>query len=60
MEQTSAAEEDAAIFERACQRYLKMSTAQFLDKWKKGYFQDTEIAHQAADVALLLPLIGVR
>lgn len=49
------------IFERACQRYLKMSTSEFLEKLDSGYFKKhLELAHKAADVALLLPLIRAR
>ncbi len=60
VERTSAAEEGAAIFEQACKRYLNVSTEEFLERWEKGDFRDTEIAHRAADVALLLPLMGAR
>jgi len=59
----SAPEEiaDREIFERASRRYLKMSTAEFLEKWNSGFFkQHPELAHKAADVALLLPLLSAR
>ena len=53
--------ENAAIFERACQRYLRMTTEEFLHNWNSGYFaQHVELAHKAADVALLLPLLSAR
>jgi hypothetical protein len=48
---------DSAILERAAQRYLQMSTEEFVEKWDSGFFKHhPELAHQAADVALLLPL----
>ncbi len=54
-------EESKAEFERACQRYLHMSTAEFLHNMGSGYFQKhPELAHRAADVALLLPLLSAR
>lgn len=50
-----------AIFERACRRYLKMSTEEFLGKWNGHFFEShPELAHKAADVALLLPLLSAR
>lgn len=58
---TSEAIADRAIFERASMRYLKMSTEEFLEKWNSGFFkQHPELAHKAADVALLLPLLSAR
>jgi hypothetical protein len=52
---------DRAIFERASKRYLQMSTEEFLEKWNNGFFkQHPELAHKAADVALLLPLLSAR
>jgi hypothetical protein len=52
---------DRAIFERASRRYLNMSTEEFLAKWNSGFFkQHPELAHKAADVALLLPLLCAR
>ena len=51
----------AVIFESACQRYLKISTDEFLQKWASGYFRDyPELAHRASDIALLLPLVRAR
>ena len=48
----------SGILERACQRYLGMSSEEFLQKWQSGYFQaHPELALKAADVALLLPLV---
>jgi hypothetical protein len=53
--------EARAIFERASQRYLKMAADEFVEKWKAGYFRThLELAHKAADVALLLPLLSAR
>jgi hypothetical protein len=53
--------EQLAEFERACQRYLHMSTADFLQKMDSGYFlRHPELARKAADVALLLPLLSAR
>jgi hypothetical protein len=53
------ADEDRAMFERACKRYLQMTAEEFLGKWNSGYFDmHPEKAHQAADVALLLPLVS--
>ncbi len=50
-----------AMFERACKRYLKMSTEEFLEKWNGNFFEKhPELAHKAADVALLLPLLSAR
>jgi hypothetical protein len=50
-----------AIFERTLRRYLNMSTEEFLAKWNSGFFkQHPELAHKAADVALLLPLLSAR
>jgi hypothetical protein len=50
-----------AIFERASRRYLQMSTEEFLEKWDSGFFKKhPELAHKAADVALLLPLLSAR
>jgi hypothetical protein len=50
-----------AIFERASKRYLQMSAEEFLEKWNNGFFkQHPELAHKAADVALLLPLLSAR
>jgi hypothetical protein len=55
------ADTDRAIFERAAVRYLKMSTEEFLEKWNNGFFKEhPELAHRAADVALLLPLLSAR
>jgi hypothetical protein len=52
---------DRAIFERASRRYLQMSTDEFLDKWNSGFFKEhPELAHKAADIALLLPLLSAR
>ena len=52
---------DRAIFERASQRYLQMSTEEFTGKWNSGFFkQHPELADKAADVALLLPLLSAR
>lgn len=52
---------DHAIFERASRRYLQMSAEEFLEKWNGGFFkQHPELAHKAADVALLLPLLSAR
>ena len=49
------------IFERASQRYLKMTTDEFVKNWKAGYFRNRpELAHKAADIALLLPLLSAR
>ncbi len=53
--------ENYAIFERASRRYLHMSVEEFVEKWENGFFeQHPELAHQAADVALLLPLLSAR
>jgi hypothetical protein len=58
---TSEATADRAIFERASRRYLNMSMEEFLEKWNSGFFeQHPELAHKAADVALLLPLLSAR
>ena len=58
---TPEAMADRAIFERASRRYLKMSAEEFLEKWNNGFFkQHPELAHKAADVALLLPLLSAR
>lgn len=52
---------DPDILERAAQRYLQMSTKEFVEKWNSGFFkQHPELAHKAADVALLLPLLSAR
>jgi len=52
---------DRAIFERATRRYLQMSAEEFVEKWNCGFFeQHPELAHKAADVALLLPLLSAR
>lgn len=52
-------DENRAIFERACRRYLGISTEEFLVRWRQGGFNDTEeLAHKAAHVALLLPLLS--
>lgn len=60
-ESTPEAIEDRAIFERAARRYLQMSTEEFVEKWNSGFFeQHPELAHKAADVALLLPLVSAR
>ena len=49
---------DRAIFERASRRYFQMSAEEFVEKWRSGYFkQHPELAHKAADVALMLPLL---
>jgi len=57
----SEAATDRAIFERAARRYLGMATEEFLEKWNGGYFKKhPELAHKAADVALLLPLVSAR
>lgn len=59
--QESDLDADRAIFERASMRYLQMSTKEFLDKWNSGFFKEhPEMAHKAADVALLLPLLSAR
>jgi hypothetical protein len=51
----------SAMFERACQRYLNMSTEEFLEKWHGRFFErHPELAHKAADIALLLPLLSAR
>jgi hypothetical protein len=58
-EGTSEAMEDRAIFERATRRYLQMSSEEFVAKWNSGFFnQHPQLAHKAADVALLLPLVS--
>lgn len=52
---------DHAIFERASRRYLQMSTDEFVEKWNSGFFNEhPELAHKAAHVALLLPLLSAR
>jgi hypothetical protein len=52
---------DRAIFERASRRYLQMSAEEFVEKWHGRFFkQHPELAHKAADVALLLPLLSAR
>ena len=57
----SEASVDRAIFERASRRYLQMSANEFLEKWNSGFFKEhPELAHKAADVALLLPLLSAR
>ena len=57
----SEAIEDRATFERASRRYLHMSAQEFVEKWNSGFFkQHPELAHKAADVALLLPLLSAR
>jgi len=57
----SEAQVDRAIFERASRRYLQMSTDEFVEKWNSGFFKEhPELAHKAADVALLLPLLSAR
>lgn len=57
----SEAQVDHAIFERASRRYLQMSTDEFVEKWNSGFFKEhPELAHKAADVALLLPLLSAR
>ena len=59
--QSAEAIADAAVFERASQRYLQMSAEEFVEKWKSGFFkQHPELVHKAADVALLLPLLSAR
>lgn len=58
-ELSSEQEEALAVFERACQRYLKMSTQDFLARYRTdGFKSDPELAYKAAEVALLLPLLG--
>jgi hypothetical protein len=38
-----------------------MSTDEFVEKWNSGFFKEhPELAHKAADVALLLPLLSAR
>ena len=57
----SDADSDRATFERASMRYLQMTTEEFLEKWNSGFFKrHPELAHKAADVALLLPLLSAR
>jgi hypothetical protein len=57
----SEAQVDCAIFERASRRYLQMSANEFLEKWNSGFFKEhPELAHKAANVALLLPLLIAR
>jgi hypothetical protein len=57
----SEAATDRAIFERASRRYFGMSTEEFIEKWNNGFFKThPELAHKAADVALLLPLLSAR
>jgi hypothetical protein len=53
--------EDRLIFERASRRYLGMSTEEFVEKWKSGFFTDRpDLAYRAAKVALLLPLLSAK
>jgi hypothetical protein len=55
------ASEDRLIFERASRRYLGMSTEEFVEKWKSGFFADRpDLAYRAAKVALLLPLLSAK
>ncbi len=53
------ADTDCGIFERASRRYFHMSTEEFVQKWHNGFFKEhPELAHKAADVALLLTLLS--
>jgi hypothetical protein len=53
--------EDRLIFERASRRYLGMSTEEFVEKCKSGFFADRpDFAYRAAKVALLLPLLSAK
>jgi hypothetical protein len=59
--ESSDTDTDRGIFERASRRYLQMSTEEFVENWNNGFFeQRPELAHKAADVALLLPLLSAR
>jgi hypothetical protein len=51
-------DESAIIFERVVQRYLKMSTAEFLSRIDSGYFQKhPELEDRLNSVLFYLPLI---
>jgi len=39
--QSAEAIADAAVFERASQRYLQMSAEEFVEKWKSGFLSST-------------------
>ena len=61
VESSPEVDDGRAVFERACKRYLKMSAEEFLEKWNGHFFENhPELAHKAADVALLLPLLSAR
>jgi hypothetical protein len=51
-------DESAMIFERTVQRYLKMSTSEFLSRLDSGYFQKhPELERRLDSVLFYLPLI---
>jgi len=52
-------EQVQATFNAAARRYLRMSGAEFLEKWDRGYFKTRpDLASRVDAVSILFPLIG--